>query len=189
MTNALGSALQKNVTIRLVGSDDLPEGANREAAAEHHGVPEGVGFARRGRGGGCLRPEERRRGPGRVRGSARPSLRVSGGGFPRRGWRARLHQRHGDRGSLLLRAEPRVIFVVERLKSLLYRAGAYGAGFAIRGFHASLAFLAASIQGSTTLRLSSSHALTPLSRSPALLMSASSWLICSSSSERALMNA
>jgi hypothetical protein len=34
LTVAVEPALRENVTIRLVGSDDLPEGANREAVAD-----------------------------------------------------------------------------------------------------------------------------------------------------------
>ena len=58
-----------------------------------------------------------------------------------------------------------------------------GEDSAIRGLHVSLAFFAASIQGWTTLRLSSSQALTPASGSPASLMSVSIWLTSSLLSE------
>src|SRR5919199_2250302 len=61
----------------------------------------------------------------------------------------------------------------------LFLANFDGEDSAIRGLHLSLAFFAASIQGFTTLRLSSSHALTPASGSAASLMSASIWLISS----------
>jgi hypothetical protein len=63
-----------------------------------------------------------------------------------------------------------------------------GEDSAIRGLHVSLAFFAASIQGWTTLRLSSSQALTPASGSPASLMSASIWLTSSLLSEIDLMS-
>jgi hypothetical protein len=54
------------------------------------------------------------------------------------------------------------------LENLPSRAGANRAGFATRRFHASLAFSAASIQGWTTLWLSSSQAFTPLHPYPDL---------------------
>jgi hypothetical protein len=63
-----------------------------------------------------------------------------------------------------------------------------GEDSAIRGLHVSLAFFAASVQGWTTLRLSSSQALTPASGSPASLMSASIWLTSSLLSEMDLMS-
>src|SRR5215211_5268696 len=61
-------------------------------------------------------------------------------------------------------------------------------GSAILGLHVSLAFFAASVQGWTTLRFSSSQALTPASGSPVSLMSVSIWLICSLLSEMDLMS-
>ena len=63
-----------------------------------------------------------------------------------------------------------------------------GEDSAIRRVHVSLAFFAASVQGWTTPRLSSSQALMPASGSPASLMSASIWLICSLLSEMDLMS-
>src|SRR5215218_2138437 len=71
----------------------------------------------------------------------------------------------------------------------LFLANFDGEGSAIRGLHVSLAFFAASVQGWTMLRLSSSQALTPASGSPASLMSASIWLTSSLLSEMDLMNA
>ena len=65
----------------------------------------------------------------------------------------------------------------------LFLANFDGEESAIRGLHVSLAFFAASIQGWTTLRLSSSQALTPTSGSPASLMSVSIWLTSSLLSE------
>jgi hypothetical protein len=70
----------------------------------------------------------------------------------------------------------------------LFLANFDGEDSAIRGLHVSLAFFAASIQGWTTLRLSLSQALRPASGSPASLMSASIWLICSLLSEMDLMS-
>src|SRR5215211_7283991 len=70
----------------------------------------------------------------------------------------------------------------------LFLANSDGDDSAIRGLHVSLAFFAASIQGWTTLPLSSSQTLTPASRSPASLMSSSIWLICSLLSEMDLMS-
>jgi hypothetical protein len=63
-----------------------------------------------------------------------------------------------------------------------------GEDSAIRGLHVSLAFFAASIQGWTTLRLSSSQALTPASGSPASLISSSIWLTSSLLSEMDLIS-
>ena len=70
----------------------------------------------------------------------------------------------------------------------LFLANFDGEDSAIRGLHVSLAFFAASVQGWTTLRLSSSQALTPASGSPASLMSASIWLTSSLLSEMDLMS-
>jgi hypothetical protein len=70
----------------------------------------------------------------------------------------------------------------------LFLANSVGEDSATRGLYVSLAFFAASIQGWTALRLSSSQALTPASGSPASLMSASIWLICSLLSEMDLMS-
>ena len=70
----------------------------------------------------------------------------------------------------------------------LFLANSDGEDSAIQGLHVFLAFSAASVQGWTTLRLFSSHALTPASGSPAPLMSASIWLICSLLSEMDLMS-
>lgn len=69
------------------------------------------------------------------------------------------------------------------IESLKRRIATDGEDSAIRGLHISLAFFAASIQGWTTLRLSSSQALTPASGSPASLMSVSIWLTSSLLSE------
>src|SRR5215218_8561277 len=64
-------------------------------------------------------------------------------------------------------------------------------GTSIGDLYVSCAFLAAFIQGRTVLRWSASQLRTPSSGlpEPASLTSASSWLTCSSSSERALRNA
>jgi hypothetical protein len=70
----------------------------------------------------------------------------------------------------------------------LFLASFDGEDSATRGLHVSLAFFAASIQGWTTLGLSSSQVLTPASGSPASLMSASIWLTSSLLSEIDLMN-
>src|SRR5215207_11466813 len=70
----------------------------------------------------------------------------------------------------------------------LFRANFDSEDSAIRGLYFSLAFIAVSIQGWTTLRLSSSQVLTPASGSPASLMSASIWLTSSLLSEMDLMN-
>jgi hypothetical protein len=70
----------------------------------------------------------------------------------------------------------------------LFLANFDGEGSPIRGLHVSLAFFAASVQGWTTLRLSSSHALTPASGSPVSLMSVSIWLTSSLLSEMDLMS-
>jgi hypothetical protein len=75
-----------------------------------------------------------------------------------------------------------------RYDGWLFLADFDGEGSAIRGLHVSLAFFAASIQGWTTLRLSSSHALTPASGSPVLLMSVSIWLTSSLLSEMDLIS-
>jgi hypothetical protein len=70
-----------------------------------------------------------------------------------------------------------------RYDGWLLLANTAGEDSAIRGLHVSLAFFAESIQGWTTLRLSSSQALTPASGSPASLMSVSIWLTSSLLSE------
>src|SRR5829696_10174305 len=64
-------------------------------------------------------------------------------------------------------------------------------GTSIGDLYVSCAFLAAFIQGRTVLRWSASQLRIPSSGllEPASLISASSWLTCSSSSERALRNA